>query len=120
LVGFDLSDQMNAGGGGLLECFFWQCMASTVTTEPVSASEASKVWTAGISWTFRRSRDVPVGSKGAEYVRSTAVEKVVEASSQGLAIDRHMPLTFAVCRVVQHGGMAAERTSTEVGSSFVV
>ena len=21
-VGFDLSDQMNAGGGGLLECFF--------------------------------------------------------------------------------------------------
>ena len=22
LVGFDLSDQMNAGGGGLLECFF--------------------------------------------------------------------------------------------------
>jgi hypothetical protein len=22
LVGFDLGDQMNAGGGGLLECFF--------------------------------------------------------------------------------------------------
>src|SRR5690349_3381533 len=52
LVGFDLSDQMNAGGGGLLECFFCQCMASTVTTESVSASEPSKLWTAGISLDF--------------------------------------------------------------------
>src|SRR3984957_4820156 len=51
-----------------------------------------------------------VGSKGAEYVRGATVEKVVEASSQGLAIDRHMTLTFAVPRVVQHGGMAAERS----------
>ena len=49
-----------------------------------------------------------VRSEGAKYVRGTAVEKVVEASSQGLAIDRHMTLTFAVRRVVQHGGMAAE------------
>ena len=49
-----------------------------------------------------------VGSEGAEYVRGAAVEKVVEASPQGLAIDRHMTLTFAVRRVVQHGGMAAE------------
>ena len=50
-----------------------------------------------------------VGSKGAEYVRGAAVEKVVKASPQCLAIDRHMTLTFAVRRVVQHGGMAAER-----------
>jgi len=49
-------------------------------------------------------------SEGAEYVRSAAVEKVVEASPQGLAIDRHMTLTFAVRGVVQHGGMAAERS----------
>src|ERR1700745_3105747 len=49
-----------------------------------------------------------VRSEGAKYVRGTAVEKVVEASSQGLAIDRHMTLTFAVRRVVHHGGMAAE------------
>ena len=49
-----------------------------------------------------------VGSEGAEYVRGAAVEKVVEASPQGLAINRHMTLTFAVRRVVQHGGMAAE------------
>ena len=31
-----------------------------------------------------------VRSEGAKYVRGTAVEKVVEASSQGLAIDCHM------------------------------
>ena len=43
-------------------------------------------------------------------MRGATVEKVVEASSQGLAIDRHMTLTFAVPRVVQHGGMAAERS----------
>jgi hypothetical protein len=51
-----------------------------------------------------------VRSEGAEYVRGAAIEKVVEASSQGLAIDRHMTLTFAIRRVVQHGGMAAERS----------
>ena len=41
-----------------------------------------------------------VRSEGAEYVRSAAVEKIVEASPQGLAIDRHMTVTFAVRRVV--------------------
>ena len=51
-----------------------------------------------------------VRSKGAQYVRSAAVEEVVEASPQGLAIDRHMTLTFAVRRIVQHGGVAAERS----------
>lgn len=51
-----------------------------------------------------------VGSEGAEYVRGAAIEKVVEASPQGLAIDRHMTPTFAVRRVVQHGGMAAEHS----------
>jgi hypothetical protein len=50
-----------------------------------------------------------VGSKGAKYVRGAAVEKVVEASPQGFAIDRYMTLTLAVRRVVQHGGMAAKR-----------
>ena len=43
-------------------------------------------------------------------MRGATVEKVIEASSQSLAIDRHMTLTFAVRRVVQHGGMAAERS----------
>ena len=33
-------------------------MASTVTTEPVSASEASKVWTAGISLDFSQGQFV--------------------------------------------------------------
>ena len=51
-----------------------------------------------------------VRSEGAKYVRGAAVEKVVEASPQGLAIDRHMTLTFAVRRVVQRGGMTAERS----------
>jgi hypothetical protein len=51
-----------------------------------------------------------VGCKGAEYVRGAAVEKVVEASPQGLAIDCHMTLTFAARGVVQHGGMAAEHS----------
>ena len=50
-----------------------------------------------------------VRSKGTEYVRGTAAEEVVEAPPQGLAIDRHMTLTCAVRRVVQYGGMAAER-----------
>ena len=50
-----------------------------------------------------------VRSEGTEDVRSAAVEKVVEASPQSLPIDRHMTLAFAVRRVVQHGGMAAER-----------
>src|SRR3954453_24213003 len=49
-----------------------------------------------------------VRSEGAEYVRSAAVEKIVEASPQGLAINRHMTLTFAVHGVVQHCRMAAE------------
>src|SRR6476660_3024623 len=88
-------------------------MASTVTTEPVSASEPSKVWTAGISLDFSlqsrcASTRAVSEAEGAEYVRGAAVEKVVEASPQGLAIDRHMTLTFAVRRVVQHGGMAAK------------
>ena len=51
-----------------------------------------------------------VRSEGAKYVRGAAIEKVVEASSQGLTIDRHVTLTFVVRRVVQHGGMAAERS----------
>src|SRR6202035_1181412 len=51
-----------------------------------------------------------VGRKGAEYVRGAAVEKVVEASSQGLAIDCHMTLTFAVRRVVQQGDMPAKHS----------
>src|SRR4051794_37607984 len=49
-----------------------------------------------------------VRSESAKYVRGVAVEEVVEASPQGLAIDRHMTLTFAVRRVVQYGGMAAK------------
>jgi hypothetical protein len=56
-----------------------------------------------------------VGCKGAEYVRGAAVAKVVEASSQGLAIDCHMTLTFAVRRVVQQGGMAAEHSFDRSG-----
>jgi hypothetical protein len=49
-----------------------------------------------------------IGSKGAEYVRGTAVKEVVEASPQGFAIDRHVTLTSAVRRIVQHGSMAPE------------
>ena len=49
-----------------------------------------------------------VGSESAEHVRGAAIKKVVEASPQGLAVDRHMTLTCAVRRVVQHGGVAAE------------
>ena len=51
-----------------------------------------------------------VGGKGAEYVRCAAIEKVVEASPQGFAIDCHMTLTLAARRVIQHSGMAAERS----------
>lgn len=51
-----------------------------------------------------------VRSEGAEYVRSAAVEKVIKASPQGLAIDRHMTVALAVRRIVQHSGMAAERS----------
>src|SRR5579864_6191163 len=51
-----------------------------------------------------------VRGKGAEYVRCAAIEKVVEASPQGLSIDCHMTLTLAARRVIQHSGMAAERS----------
>src|SRR6478672_12215557 len=51
-----------------------------------------------------------VRGKGAEYVRCAAIEKVVEASPQGFAIDCHMTLTLAARRVIQHSGMAAERS----------
>src|SRR6201989_3070018 len=51
-----------------------------------------------------------VRSEGAKYVRGASVEKFAEASPQCLAIDRHMTLTSAVRRVVQHGGMATERS----------
>ena len=49
LVCFDLSDQVNAICGRLLEGFFWQCMASTVTTASLKPSAPSMVCTAGIS-----------------------------------------------------------------------
>ena len=93
-------------------------MASTVTTESVSASEPSKLWTAGISLDFSSQHQSRVGSEGAEYVRGAAVKKVVEASPQGLAIDRHMTLTSAVRRVVQHGGMTTERSFDRGGIEF--
>src|SRR6187397_1922695 len=58
-----------------------------------------------------------VGSEGAEYVRGAAVKKVVEASPQGLAIDRHMTLTFAARRVVHTAAWRRNAASTEAGSS---
>ena len=97
-------------------------MASTVTIEPVSASVPSKTLDCRDFVGFfvavkMRQHQSRVGSKGAEYVRGTAVEEVAEAPPQGLTIDRHMTLTCAVHRVVQYGGMAAERPSTETGCS---
>jgi hypothetical protein len=56
------------------------------------------------------SRCIRAVSEAQELSMSAARRKVVEASPRGIAIDRHMTLTFAVCRVVQHGGMAAERS----------
>ena len=90
-------------------------MASTVTTEPVSASEPSKSpdrrdFIGLFVAVEMRQHQSRVRSEGTEDVRGAAVEKFVEASPQGLAIDRHMTLTYAVRRVVQHGGMAAERS----------
>ena len=90
-------------------------MASTVTTESVSASEPSKLWTAGISLDFSSqsrcaSTRAESEAKALSMCRGAAVKKVVEASPQGLAIDRHMTLTSAVRRVVQHGGMTTERS----------
>src|ERR1700733_14119946 len=45
LVGFDLGDQMNAGGGGLLECFFDNAWHR-------QRKRGEHVWTAGISLDF--------------------------------------------------------------------
>jgi len=59
-----------------------------------------------------------VRSEGTEDVRSAAVEKVVEASPQSLPIDRHMTLTFAVRRVVQHGGMKAAHNFDQGGIEY--
>ena len=51
-----------------------------------------------------------VRSESAKYVRGAAVEEVVEASPQGLAIDRHMTLTRDFGSIVQDGGMPAEHS----------
>ena len=104
MVGFDLGDQMNANGGSLLECSPGQCTASTVTTEPASASEASKVWSAGnfiglfVAIEMCQHQSF-VGSKGAEYVcggRSRSCRSFVARSCHR---SRHAA-TFAVPRVV--------------------
>ena len=74
-------------------------------------------------WTFRRNRDVPapeafVGSEGAEYVRGATVEKVVEASSRGYVIDRHMTLTFPpFLASFNTAAWRRNAASTEAGSS---
>ena len=52
LVVLDLSDQVDTGASGLFEGFFWQCMASTVSSEPGRPSSAMSFWTAGISLDF--------------------------------------------------------------------
>ena len=52
LVVLDLSDQVDAGASGLFEGFFWQCMASTVSSDPGKPSSAMSFWTAGISLDF--------------------------------------------------------------------
>src|SRR5512133_3202572 len=88
-------------------------MASTVTTEPVSASEPSKVWTAGISLDFSlqsrcASTRAVSEAKALSMCAARRARELARAAAEGRAIDRHTTLTFAVRRVVQHGGMAAE------------
>src|SRR3954452_22761120 len=56
-----------------------------------------------------RQHQLRVGREGAEQVRGTAVEKVVEATPQRFAVDRHVTLSLDPGGVVQRGGMAAER-----------
>ena len=53
LVVLDANDQGNADLCGDLEMFFWQCIASSVTTAPgARPSSASKACAAGISLDF--------------------------------------------------------------------
>jgi hypothetical protein len=95
-------------------------MASTVTTEPVRRKRAKQSLDCrdfiGLFVAVEmRPHQSRVESEGAEYVRGAAVKEVVEASPQGLAIDHHMTLTSAVRCIVQHGGMATERSFDRSG-----
>src|SRR4051795_10268726 len=56
-----------------------------------------------------RQHQLRVGREGAENVRGAAVEKVVEAAPQRLAVDRHVTLSLEPGWVVQRGGMAGKR-----------
>jgi len=50
-----------------------------------------------------------VGSEGTKQVRGTAVDEVIEAAPQGLAVNRNMTATVAGDGAVQRRGMVAER-----------
>ena len=53
LVGLDLDDQGDVGGGGDLELFVWQCSASSVTrVSRATPSSANSACAAGISLDF--------------------------------------------------------------------
>ena len=41
-MAIDLSDQMDTTGSGMLECFFCQCIASTVTTASLQRKRADQ------------------------------------------------------------------------------
>jgi hypothetical protein len=76
---------MNAGGGGLLECFFLTMHGIDSDHRPGQRKRAEQSLD---RWNFigffvtveMRQHQSRVGSEGAEYVRGAAVEKVVEAS----------------------------------------
>ena len=82
---------------------------------PLSASEPSRICTAGNPLDFSVAIKVSqhqsrLGSEGAEHVRGAAIKEVVEAASQGFAIDRHMTPTLDLGSVIQDRGMAAEHS----------
>ena len=112
LVGFDLGDQMNAAWRRLARMLF-------LTMHGIDGDHGAgqrKRAKQGLHGRYfiglfvaveMRQHQSRVGSKGAEHVRGATVEKVVEASPQGLAIDRHMTLAFdrsARRSTRRHGG----------------
>ena len=52
LIVLDLSDQVDPSASGFFEGFFWQCMASAVSSEPGRPNSAMSFWAAGISLDF--------------------------------------------------------------------
>jgi hypothetical protein len=116
LFGFDLINQMNATGSSMFGCFF-SALHSIEGHYGVAERKLAEQGLHGrdLVGSFitikMRQHQSRVRSEGAEHVRCAAIKEVVEAASQGLAIDRADSGPRHRHSSWRHGG------ATEAGSS---